>query len=948
MAPRHKQSGKNRNTGIVYKYDPFPLFRLLLLHLLEFPVDISDDSDAGLERLRKLSNMDHVSWPLEVFTSTEPSLALALLNRLDKVDPTSSFIRVPGSRRTVLQQKGELDGRHADVEVLRAMLQSRLWAADDPRFQRTRDIIEKRKQQAVTAREPLKRAFWAQSALNLCVASGDLDLLEEALIWARRFAKDSQTSRGLFVGHGTGVLTDELDRLLSCVPREDDHPSRLSSDYVVKGIAAANRIAIELAQVVAAAASEPAFNIYHWANVLLVTRTMVKLRVDGAAAFAKVIDDEPLRNETIWKPTITNFFDLDDRHPTSASAHRELLPSGPRIATLIGQLLHHMTPNHLAELASFSLQTMKTRLSAESLRAMTDATVSITMCLTRSDQPALACPFICQAITNDGGENSSWHRQLFTVEFLSSLPAAAAKEFLHSIASGITDIMREQNARPWRPDMKPDPSARHVKVTTIKMVAQTLRGNVYLDALSTTNILISLLDEARHIDARITLVSSLIGILEEPTTTPSLRQRVLVALEASVVPVLARVNERFPVADDEWEKVPEVGDESPLLSTLIERAGSVKLGTEDKAFLTGIITQGLVQSVENNKLWMQAFLAKNNFVVDSLPSSPVHPAILESVLAKFYEFVPVSLLDTMKSIALANLNPPADVAQVTKLVKADTELAASNAGLHWLRVFDDSPRRVLDLGLSEAVAVFLHTDEPACHHISDLDLRSFIVEAAESMVRLGEVDILDSLVFALSCKRTQGGKHLDVWNNKGVPIIEDIVDVAQELQDASDRPSVLPNTFRLQTKVLPIPFSDTQKPSSAEALDTLARGLSVHIEQLARHRVPYHIDFQHLREDMSYIQTQDLAYVAVALAAIEDAVSARDPTLETYLRLELVADFLEKASDPGEEVAGQVRELVGIWKTCKAEGLRVMGQQVEKTLTNKGIGSKHWFTASLK
>ncbi|KAH6669663.1 hypothetical protein F5X68DRAFT_249078 [Plectosphaerella plurivora] len=924
MTPGKKQAGKQRNSGNDAKnrYDPYPLFRLLVMHRRDFPVDISNDSDANIERLRRICTASD-SWPLEMFTSTEPRNALALLNRLAKADHMSSFIQVPGSNRTVLHQNGEYDGVHADVEVLRAMLQSRLWGTDDARSQRIRDIIEKRKKMAETAREAPKRAFWAKSTLNLCVAMGDLDTLEEAFVWARRFAKDSQTLRGLYVGHGHGILTDELDRLLSCVPLEDDQVGRLTSRSIAKNIATANRIAVELARIVATAASEPEFNVHAWLKLLLVPRTMVQLRADGAATLLKIIGDETDTNET-------------------------LLPPGKWAAEMCNQLLSRMAPKHFADLASFTLDTMKTRLSHEMLLTMMTDIVSIAVSVTRTDQPTLACPFICEAIINDDGENSSWHRQLFTVKFLSSLPAKAAREFLHSIADGIVDIMREQNACPRRPDAELDPNARHVKVTTIKMVAQALHGNVYIDSLSSANILISLLREANHIDARITLVASLISVLREPTCTPSISQLILGALEASIVPVISRVNERFPVADNEWEGVPEVGNESPLLTMLIWKGGSN---------LMPIITEGIVQSAKHNELWMRAFLARNNFVVDSLPVCPVRPAILGSIMEKFIAF-PASLFHMMKSFVLASLNPPADVARVTKQVKADPELAASNAGLHWLRIFDDSPGRVFHFGLSEAVNTYLRTYELKGCHISDSELREFIIEAAESMVRLGQTGQLSSLVGKLNFNRRHSGEHhLDVFNRKAVPIIKHIIAFAEGLRDAPDRPSVLPNTFHLRTILLPIPFSNNfwttrskEEPSHIQALDKLASDLSAHIEELARDRFPYHRDFRELKwrllEDLlEDMDGDDLAYVAVSLAAIDDAVDVRNPALAVYLRLELVAAFLLGASDPGEEVAGRVRALVRLWKTCKAEGLRVMGQELDNSLLKKGL-TMSWYTST--
>lgn len=937
MVPK-KKSNKRKTTPP--PYDPYPLFRFLLLHLKSWRLDISSDSAATMARLRKLTARSD-PWPLALFRSTDPITALALLDRLDKVDTTGSFMEIP-SGRTLFNQPNAYPNGQGDVEVLRAFLQARLRDdGDRPWLKRTRELIEKRKDKATVSREQQPRAFWAKSALGLCVASGDLETLAENLVWARRFHKDSYTIRQVFLHFG--IITPQLEDLLAVVPRDDEHAARLSPDSVREDMATANRIAVDFARVFAAAASEPGFGPSDWIPLPDVSRTIADRRVCGSGILKATFGTDAEMNEAVWKPLITSFFDIEDHiGPVIGHSRYRIDPPSTRAASLITNL-GQRSPEAMADLATFTVETMRTRLSPEALRTRTSDVVSIMMFLARGDNPGLACPFIRDAVANGSGEDSSWHRQMVTTHFLSSLPAATAREFLYSISGGIKDLMKTQNARPRDPDTgEAAAKAPLVKVTTIKMMAQTLGSNIYLDPLSSANLLISLLEEARHIDARITLVNSLINILKDPTCAPTLRQRVFEALETTVVPVAARVNERFPVKHDEWEAVPVVGDETPLFSMLVERASSDNLSADDRERFTHIFMDILAQSIANNERWMRAFLAKHDFAVDALPPSPVSPEILPRILSKFGEFLPASFIGMMKTIALANLDPPADVARITELVKEDRELETSNAGEHWLRVFGDSGNRVFTLGLSDVTGALLRTpDEPARRHISDADLLSFILEAAESMIAQGKPDLLDSLVHDLSYRRTWAKNDHDAWRERGVPVVQQIVDLIHAARDHPDRPSVLPNTFRIKTKLLPMPFSDTDKPSTGEERDAFADALASHIGDLAT-RVPYHADFQQLKNDLGCVPLQELAYAAVRLARCDDAMADENPTLAAYLRMELAADFLERASDPGEAVAGEVRAAVGAWKTCRVEGLRVMGQEVEDKM--KGIHD-HWYMA---
>ena len=166
---------------------------------------------------------------------------------------------------------------------------------------------------------------------------------------------------------------------------------------------------------------------------------------------------------------------------------------------------------------------------------------------------------------------------------------------------------------------------------------------------------------------------------------------------------------------------------------------------------------------------------------------------------------------------------------------------------------------------------------------------------------------------------------------KCVPVIMDIVAFIEAARSAPGRPSTLPNSFYLQARVLPIPYSSDRTPVSAKDVDVFVEELSALVEQLARRRLPYHTDFAKLRTELGSIRQQDLAAIAVGVARIEDVVDEDEPSLADYLRLELVADFIQRIADLTDlKMSQKMQALVSAWQICKAEELRTMGEAARK------------------
>ncbi|KAH7176828.1 hypothetical protein EDB81DRAFT_773634 [Dactylonectria macrodidyma] len=976
----HNAITSSRNLEPDTRYE---LLRLFMLHLKGYGIDIEDESAEGLARLKDLP-IENDLWPAKLFFCIDPKQGLRLFENLSREYPGGDFFApVSGwGATTLLKQTRHQSGpERGDEEIARCLLirYSHTRTEESSWLERARALIHERRIQAQQCREPQDRAFWTKSAFGLCIAAGDLDILGDTVLWARRFNKDPLAVREIY--DEQIFDTEELGDLLGVIPKHDTPAAALvNPDAVTRDMKIANQIVFNLLETAAMAVQEPDFHRGRWNSLFRVSKVMVDRRLknidsvkDALLKTLSLEDTNTQLIETVWKPTMDKLIEMEElvRRPTS-----EALGSGRVGATGVGvlQRLLNVPASMIAELATFLLQQMNARLGREQVSVQMDNVVQIIMRVALSDQPSLACPFVRNMIM-DGDDNSSWHRELVNVGFLYSLPSKDAREFLFTMAEAMMDKMREQNARPrWQdkeatPADKPQPSA--IKVTTVKMMAQLLQGSVFIDAKSACDILVGLLAEARHVDAQITIVDSLISTMEEPTCAPELRARILDSFDKYILPVASQLNERRRLTEADWEiaaneddaKLPDVSDKAPLLVLLVNRALAANLNVDDKGRLAKLVMNVLEQSAVNNSRWMKLFLAKNKFLLDPDERLPPAPAslgvygITEGLFGDLITYMPASLLNMMRDIILVNLDPSPGILRITKAVKSNGDLLNSNGGKHWLAQFGKHDLWEYRRGISHAALALQRPAEGIKSKLRDGEginvqtLRDFFLSIAERVLIKGNTGLIDIFTEWLCEQRFQSRQCWEAWRANCVPLVKDIIVMIEMIRSGqgrdglatistTQRPPILPKTLRLQIMVLRIPFSSPKEPAPADAVKEFVSELSALIDQLAARRLPYHEDFARLKEEvLNAPRPADFATFALQLV---DATSMAEPELADYLRLELVGDLLVKADDPADEgIVRDVRTTVVKWKNCEMEGPRVMGLAVAEKLTAQG--KKSWF-----
>lgn len=929
----------------------YELLLLIFNNVGHLRIDLESDTLAPLLRLHDGSAASN-SWPAELFLFLPIDKSVVLFDRLERLYQTKDFLYCRNANRTILNRECAIEThRKTNVDILRTMLQRKQDPGGSGWLDGVRLVVKDWMKKATEAREAPQRLAWAKVAVNLCVAAGDLKMVNDTFSWAQRFIKDPLVGPDLY---GITTTTEELDNLLTAVPIP--YPFQTvgqleESISTAKGqLVPADKVIITLLQAAKAAVREPGFKAHRWGQILRIPAKIAQDRINASESIRRLAsetnapDQEQVIADAIFKPTIAMLLGAEALMSDPAASN---LVRGCGICSA-GSYIQDIptkSPTIQAEILRFFLEAQKAKLPPSLVENQTWLVATAVSKLACSSEPSLAIPFIIPIIQNS--RDSSSHRQLLTNGFLESLPTREASQFLSGLTHAMTDKMKEQNSRPWKDsetNKKPV-----VKVTTLKMLADLLNGSLVVDANTACEILVSLLREARHIDARIAIVTSLLTTLEESTSSPALRKQILDVFEESILPMASQLNERRPTTEEEWQgtEMPEVSEQSTLLALMVSRVRSNSLRGEDRARLLHIIMRALEQSALDNQRWMKLFADKHGFELqpnDILSVGPAHPGPFETILRLEFDSVTDRLFALSQNMILQNIDPTPSIAHITASVKADAKLRASNAGNHWLAHFDKGGAEVFSFGLSALIDQIQHGDaSPTAQKRID-QLRQFVVMIAERWTRQDQPDLVYNLASQLVSQPRMHDTNTVGRRERLISVLQDIIQVAEVIREEGVYSEPLPDIFRLRLSILQLKHWDPSEVPSESQIGAFAETVSTLVSELVSRRRPYHNDFARLKMQLTQQARSDpeFARVGVVLMSLDEFVlKEKEPSLGTYLRFELIAEGLKAANVPKKsQVKDRVLEGIRKWTVCPAEDLRLMGQQLEKDLREK----KGYFT----
>ncbi|KAJ0109658.1 hypothetical protein J7T55_014220 [Diaporthe amygdali] len=735
----HRDPGSYLN--VLRRLRPGPRERLLQLCYLEIPEQALDIFSAN-----DYSTVAKQTWPVELFYLMSTEQAIRLLKKLYAVNPDYDFLQTPGGT-SLLPGRNVGPGNNFNVELYLTMLQR----SDKKVQQDAREAIDRLRRKAVVAREQTSRANFAKAAASYAIATGDLDVYSETIVWQQRFVRDPLTVKTIFSRNA--VHTEEGIELLSGIPTPETLASTcrdnipLLLNEISRGIETADAVLRTLQESYLLAKREPSFQEYDWTHVKGLFSAVFSSRVTRSQA---VWRDFPVsRSEVshvIWKALLAAFEWMEADFIQSLRGPVQELLQGSQpgfLAAATKSLLDVGTERRRKRKAQETSQKGSTesvssskpseaqppgfpgaakippgfpgavKKSSSEDESLEQMSYHALMELASSDRPALASPLILQTIL-ERPDASSWHRMLLSIGFLKKLRAEEAHELLLELAKGIGEKLEEQSyVRVGETELpKHAPSQPAVKVTTVKYLAQLLNKAEFISNDAAVEVLIELFKAAQHRDIRLAALDSLLNLLdsictgtqEEVQADPTVRN-IMTALK-TIVPIAGSINERRPLTAEDWKEaegtgvLPDLSDVVPgTLPPLMEavvcaaggggRPGLKKLETE---FIEHLVIPVLEQSQQEHTRWLNMFLAKHKATAlkNDLPEMPIAPRLWRIVLNNHYPSIPIKHLTAFHRYAVHCIAPAPALKQFTASLMADPEYRKDPEVIRWLITAHDT------------------------------------------------------------------------------------------------------------------------------------------------------------------------------------------------------------------------------------------------------------------
>ncbi|KAJ8106773.1 hypothetical protein ONZ43_g6946 [Nemania bipapillata] len=504
------------------------LLRLYCQHVPQKGIDIETSAD-----FECLANQQ---WSFEVFDKLERQHAILLLKRLYESNPNFNFLLAPVGYKSIYSTH-DAPRPNFNVDLLLTVYQRN----DANTQQKARDEVDQLRQRAATSREQGVRALYAKASAHYAIATGDLEVYAETLLWQHRFIRDPLTVQSIF--SRSAILTSEGVALLSGIglsPAEDTTLGAIRqrlrvADKMLEGFNEAKRMAMK----------EPSYKQSHWAALQSLYGNVYRERVTRAKKLKLQPHDTELDLfHIIWEEARDLVQSIGSDFLTQVSKPiRDLLSgfSGPSLITAAETLLD----------SAAVWRKMNDRNNDQDTIAATmeNMTYEVVSQLAYSDTPMLAQDLIRRAII-EYPEASSWHRRFLSISYMRDLPAEAAKTMLLSFAAAIGEKLEEQSYVKVGEEepSKSAPPRSLIKVSTAKYLAQLLNGADFISPDAAVDVLLELFKSATHIDIRLATLDSLFSTLNV---------------------ILGDVG-------DQWKSNPMVGKILSTLDSVIPIAGHLK------------------------------------------------------------------------------------------------------------------------------------------------------------------------------------------------------------------------------------------------------------------------------------------------------------------------------------------------------------------------------------
>ncbi|TLD30390.1 hypothetical protein PspLS_02932 [Pyricularia sp. CBS 133598] len=665
------------------------LLRLYCLHVPRWGVDIEASSD-----FKPLANQH---WNLNVFEGLDKEKSVPFLQRLYEANPVCGFLTVYQYHGSSIYHSGNLGPRrNFNVELLITVYRRGSPGA----LQEASEQVDRLRKTAATSREPEDRALYAKAASHYAIASGDMELYGETILWQQRFIRDYAAARTVF--SNDALLTPQGVDLLSGIP--SPLPEGMSLSDIRQRLAVANGILKTLNESAKISKGEPKNRHLNWEALAELYQKVFRERIHRAKGIkAQPRGSEPDLFHVIWEGvadlTHSIGYDFLDRVSNRITDLVNML-HGPSLHSATQTLRQAAADWKVEKNASKDHESVGIGLRSLAHRSLAE--------LARRDISSNTRRLIIEEVMGSP-EASTWHRQFLSIGIFRNLPAKEAEGLLLDFAAAIGEKLEEQSYVKVGEQEAPKsaPPCSIVKVSTVKYLAQVVKNADFISPDTALQVLLELSKAGTHIDVRIATLRSLLStfntivgeIGENPRSDPVF-ERIMATLELSV-PFAGNVDERLSMSEADWveskEKLwlptisafNEVGVPA-LFAALCESIDKWKypnLAPFRAELFARLVLPALKRSQVQCSKWLSVFFAKygSQLSADALPAMPVTNEMWHKIMDNHKDLVSPSLIAEYNEYILFRMRLPRELQELNHRLKQDASLRNDASVSYWNR-----------------------------------------------------------------------------------------------------------------------------------------------------------------------------------------------------------------------------------------------------------------------
>ncbi|KAJ5948318.1 hypothetical protein N7466_001333 [Penicillium verhagenii] len=580
----------------------------------------------------------------------------------------------------------------------------------------------------------------------------------------------------------------------------------------------------------------------------------------------------------------------------------------------------------LRDLICSFLDTLKALPSASNYPTILNGTLQLTEILLNSSQPQLVVG-VAVRIWKELVRDSSSHRKVSLVKIGRSLTPEQARHLMQSLVTYACETLQSQQTPSDSPE-KP-----FIKVTTVKMLVQSLAEADFLAPFTRVQLLGSMCDATNHIDIRVEIIKSLFTLISQNKAAGLFN--VLAKISSSA----AGPSERKATTDNDWRiaeaggSLPSIlGSQRPILDLLVSNAAREIPKELHSNYVQKIVLPLVMESIRQHARWMTLLLARLGLSLSDLALTdgdigPFSFDLVDQVLRNWARYLPSTYLQYHRNWGLAYLHRDS-FNRITKALAACTDPTTNVANVqdHW-QEFLNSQNSRLSFNYAYQFPSLLGGKEP--NAITDEifleDFASRIEVFSRSPVEYNSTLRMFTVHPGSTLKILRGvRKARDELNNDlrslyafATNLMSSIFDTTENVRKEgwspklTTHPMTLPSKFEYEVEMLPSP---SWKPeSSRPALDEFVSCIIGLISKYAADPVLL-MQIDVLTPILLEVRQEDR--VACALLLGENLKDENNPheIVAEWVRVKLAVNLLQAVNKWNEPLEESALNMIEEWK----------------------------------